>query len=601
MCGIVGYTGAADAISVLIDGLKKLEYRGYDSSGIATFENKELKIIKSVGKIVNLEEKIPATLKHSCGIGHNRWATHGGATTANAHPHQSFGGKIAVVHNGIIENYLEIKNSLAGYEFKSETDTEVISNLIDSIHSKGNTSLLESVISATKILDGSYAIGVISTDSDREIIAAKKDNPLIIGVSPGANMIASDVTAIIDITKKYIVLDDGEIAKISPDEITIYNQNGEIIKKEIKEVTWNLETAQKDGFDHFFIKEIMEQPKSITNTINNCIKKGKIELSAYGLDNETLKNIKNVHIVACGSAYHAGMVGVRVIEKLARVRASCEVASEFRYNDPIIEKDDLAIIISQSGETADTLAGLRQAKKRGAKTLAIVNVVESTIAREADSVLYTMCGPEISVATTKGYSSQVVSLYMIATAMGIANGHLANPEISDILSIPAKITETFKLEESVKLLAEKYKNNKDIFFLGRSIDFASAQEGSLKLKEVSYIHSEAYPAGELKHGTISLIEPGTLVIGVATQKHLFEKIQSNLKEVAARGAITVLITTKDYPFNDADHIFTIPDINETLSASLSIIPMQFFAYYVSKFLGLDVDKPRNLAKSVTVE
>lgn len=601
MCGIVGYTGQENAISVLIDGLKKLEYRGYDSSGIATFQNNELKIIKSVGKIVNLEEQIPKSLNHSCGIGHNRWATHGGATTANAHPHQSFSGNIAVVHNGIIENYVEIKNSLSRYEFKSETDTEVISNLIDSIHAKGNISLLESVISATKILDGSYAIGVISTDSESEIIAAKKDNPLIIGVSPGANMIASDVTAIIDITKKYIVLDDGEIAKISPDKITVYNQNGDIIEKQINEVTWNLETAKKDGYEHFFMKEIMEQPKSITNTINSCIKNNKIDLSVYGLDDETLKNIKNVHIIACGSAYHAGMVGVRVIERLARVSTICEVASEFRYNDPIISKNDLAIIISQSGETADTLAGLRQAKKCGAKTLAIVNVVESTIAREADSVLYTMCGPEISVATTKGYSSQVVSLYMIATAMGIANGNLNNPKISDILALPSKITETFKLEEDIKALAEKYKTNKDIFFIGRSIDFASAQEGSLKLKEVSYVHSEAYPAGELKHGTISLIEPGTLVIGVATQKHLFEKIQSNLKEVAARGAITVLITTEDYPFNDADHIFKIPEISEDLSASLSIIPMQFFAYYVSKFLGLDVDKPRNLAKSVTVE
>lgn len=601
MCGIVGYTGSSNAMGILIDGLRKLEYRGYDSSGIATFEDNKLKIIKSVGKIVNLEEKIPSSLNHHCGIGHNRWATHGGATTANAHPHQSFNKNIAVVHNGIIENYLEIKNSLKGYEFQSETDTEVISNLIDSIHIKENTSLLESVISATKILDGSYAIGVISTDNAHEIIAAKKDNPLIIGVSPGANMIASDVTAIIDITKKYIVLDDGEIAKISPNEIVVYNQNGEIIKKEIKEVTWNLETAKKDGYEHFFIKEIMEQPKSVTNTINNCIKNNKIDLSGYGLDNETLKNIKNIHIIACGSAYNAGMVGVRVIERLARVNASCEVASEFRYNDPIINKDDLAIIISQSGETADTLAGLRQAKKRGAKTLAIVNVVESTIAREADSVLYTMCGPEISVATTKGYSSQIVSLYIIANAIGIANGNITNPGISDILSIPKKITETFELEDNIKALAEKYKTSKDIFFLGRSIDFASAQEGSLKLKEVSYIHSEAYPAGELKHGTISLIEPGTLVIAIATQKHLFEKIQSNLKEVAARGAITVLITTKDYPFNDADHIFTIPNIQEDLSASLSIIPMQFLAYYVSKFLGLDVDKPRNLAKSVTVE
>lgn len=601
MCGIVGYTGSSNAIWVLIDGLKKLEYRGYDSSGIATFEDKQLKVIKSVGKIVNLEEKIPDSLNHFCGIGHNRWATHGGATTANAHPHQSFNNNIAVVHNGIIENYIEIKNSLKDYEFKSETDTEVISNLIDSIHSNGNTSLLESVICATKILDGSYAIGVISTDSENEIIAAKKDNPLIIGVSDGANMIASDVTAIIDITKKYIVLDDGEIAKISPNEITVYNQNGEIIKKEIKEVTWNLETAKKDGYEHFFIKEIMEQPKSITNTINNCIKNDKIDLARYGLDNETLKNIKNVHIIACGSAYNAGMVGSLVIERLARVTTNCEVASEFRYNDPIIKENDLAIIISQSGETADTLAGLRQAKKSGAKTLAIVNVVESTIAREADSVLYTMCGPEISVATTKGYSSQILSLYFIATAMGIANGNLKHPNISDILSIPEKITKTFELEEDLKALADKYKTNKDIFFLGRSIDFASVQEGSLKLKEVSYIHSEAYPAGELKHGTISLIEPGTLVICVATQKHLFEKIQSNLKEVAARGAITVLITTKEYPFDDADHIFIIPDISEEFSASLSVIPMQFLAYYISKFLGLDVDKPRNLAKSVTVE
>lgn len=612
MCGIVGFTGRGNAIPVLLKGLYALEYRGYDSAGIAAFTDKGLQVIKTRGRIQNLEEKIKACggLKSACGVGHTRWATHGEPSDRNSHPHLGGkDGKIAVVHNGIIENYLELRKSLEahGYEFHSETDTETVAHLVDYLHTGKQEDLAQTVLRAVSRLRGSYALGVVSVDNPHEIVAARRDNPLVIGLGEGENMIASDITAFITRTKRYIILDDNEVAIVRPDEVVVMNEFGDVVEKEIQTATWDLSAAEKGGYAHFMIKEIMEQPRAIGDTIRPRIQNNEIHFEENGLTEERLKETEYVHIIGCGSALHAGIVGKNVIESMCRVRCDAVVASEFRYEDPIIYPKDLCIVISQSGETADTLAAMRQAKEKGAFTIAIVNVVSSTIAREADGVLYTWAGPEISVATTKAYSAQLAALYLIAAKMARVRGRIdAETEqkiCQELLRLPVGVIEALKLVKETQYIASLYANRPNVFFLGRGLDYAAAMEASLKLKEISYIHSEAYAAGELKHGTISLIEEGTLVIALATQPQLFEKTVSNIREVASRGASVVLITTEEF---DADtsscqQVIRLPKCMSCFSASLSIIPLQLLAYYIAVQLGCDVDKPRNLAKSVTVE
>ena len=611
MCGIVGFTGKTDAIDVLLKGLYSLEYRGYDSAGIAAFCKDGLKVIKTKGRIKNLEEKIKeaGNISCTCGIGHTRWATHGGPSEVNAHPHLGGEGRVAVVHNGIIENYMELRQTLEekGYTFHSETDTETVAHLIDYLMKTDGTSLAQTVLKAVSMVRGSYALGVVSLDCPDEIVAARRNGPLIIGVGDGENLIASDIPAIISRTKKYIVLDDNEVAVVRPDSVVIMNKFGDEIQKEIQTVTWDLKAAEKGGYEHFMIKEIMEQPKAVADTIHPRIQNNHIVFEENGLTDERLKNVEGVYIVACGSALHAGMVGKNIIQNLCRVRCTAEVASEFRYNDPIISAKDLCIIISQSGETADTLAALRQAKEKGAFTIAIVNVVSSTIAREADGVLYTWAGPEIAVATTKAYSAQLAALYMIATKMAKVKGKINDAEeqkiCEELLKLPEYIQETLKVKEQMQYIATRYYNRGNVFFLGRGLDYSAALEASLKLKEISYIHSEAYAAGELKHGTISLIEEGTLVVALATQPELYEKIISNIREVIARGAEVVLVTNEDFAedFADCKAVVRLKHGFDLFAASLSIIPLQLLSYYVSVQRNCDVDKPRNLAKSVTVE
>lgn len=608
MCGIVGYVGAKEVVPVLLQGLYKLEYRGYDSAGIAVAQNGELKVVKSKGRIEILDDKIAAdgTVCSTCGIGHTRWATHGEPSDTNAHPQISQSGRFAVVHNGIIENYLEVREFLThkGYTMKSQTDTEVIAHLFEH-NFKGDG--VEALRATLKDLRGAYALGIVCADNPNELICTKRDNPLIIGVGEHENMIGSDIPAIIAYTKKYIVLGDNEIAKITADSITIYNSIGEEITKEIQTVNWDIASAEKDGYEHFMIKEIMEQPKAIRDTISARIVDMLPNLADSKLTDDMFRNIRNIHIIGCGSALHTGLVGREVIEKLARVPVSASVASEFRYRDPIIGANDLCIAISQSGETADTLAALREAKKRGAKTIAIVNVVSSSVAREADSVFYTWAGPEISVATTKAYSAQLAALYLIAIKAGIARGTV-NPKqaqayCEEITNIPELIVETLKCREQIQHLAAQFSNRQSTFFIGRGVDYSAAQEASLKLKEISYVHSEAYAAGELKHGTISLIEEGTLVVALANDAALLEKTISNIKSVKARGASVIMVTNQDMQPDPeiCDFIVKIPSSSPMFSASLSIIPMQLFSYYMGIYRGCDIDKPRNLAKSVTVE
>lgn len=615
MCGIVGFTGREGALPILIKGLYSLEYRGYDSAGIAAFTRDGLQVIKTRGRIKDLEDKIRTEggLECTCGIGHTRWATHGGPSDRNSHPH--LGGKdgqkskIAVVHNGIIENYLELRHRLEshGYVFHSETDTETVAHLIDYLHTGKQEDLAMTVLEAVSRLRGSYALGVVSLDNPEEIVAARRDNPLVIGLGEGENMIASDITAIISRTRKYIILDDNEVAIVRPDNVTIMNEFGDIVEKAIQTVTWDLSAAEKGGYEHFMIKEIMEQPQAVSGTIRPRVQEGRIHFEDNGLTDERLRDVEYIHIIGCGSALHAGIVGKHVIEEMCRVRCSATVASEFRYENPIITNKDLCIVISQSGETADTLAAMRQAKAAGAFTIAIVNVVSSTIAREADGVLYTWAGPEISVATTKAYSAQLSALYLIATKMSRVRGIISEAEEKDIceelFSLPNRLQETLCCKEQMQYLATLYANRTNVFFLGRSLDYAAALEASLKLKEISYIHSEAYAAGELKHGTISLIEEGTLVIALATQPALYEKTVSNIREVVSRGASVILVTTEDFNCDASacQQVIRLPKCRSGFSASLSIVPLQLLAYYISVQLGLDVDKPRNLAKSVTVE
>lgn len=613
MCGIVGYIGCRQAAPVLLDGLSRLEYRGYDSAGLAVRSGeREVVVVKAKGRLKALSDKTDAgkLLEGTCGIGHTRWATHGEPSELNAHPHISDDCAVVGVHNGIIENYQELKEKLLkkGYAFHSQTDTEVAVKLVDYYYKKDSAAgPVEAVSRAMVRIRGSYALVLMFKDYPEELFAARKDSPMIIGVEKGETYIASDVPAILKYTRNVYYIGNMEIARLQQGAATFYNLDKEEIDKELVEITWNAEAAEKAGFEHFMMKEIHEQPKAVRDTLNSVLKDGRLDLSSVGLTENETSSISQIYIVACGSAYHAGVVGQYVIEKLARVPVRVELASEFRYRDPILDPDGLVIVISQSGETADTLAALREAKQRGIKTLAIVNVVGSSIAREADKVFYTLAGPEIAVATTKAYSAQLIACYAIAVEFGRCRQTVSdvdyNRYLEELAVLPTKINKIIEDKERLQWFAAKHANAKDIFFIGRGIDYAVCLEGSLKLKEISYIHSEAYAAGELKHGTISLIEDGTLVVSVLTQQGLHEKTLSNLVEVKSRGAYCMGLTTAgNYKIEDtAEFVTYIPQIEPCFAASLAVVPLQLLSYYISLARGLDVDKPRNLAKSVTVE
>lgn len=608
MCGIVGYVGKNDATPILLKGLEKLEYRGYDSAGIAVY-NHGINIVKTKGRLAELERKVNniASIKGNMGIGHTRWATHGAPSDINSHPHSSMNGKVTLVHNGIIENYIELKADLQnrGYKFESETDTEVVAQLFDFYYT-GN--MVDTLIKVIGLIRGSYALAVMCDDKPNEIVAVRKDSPMLIGVGEGENFIASDIPAILEHTKKYYLLNDNEIVVLKKDSVKIFDTNKNPIKKDIYEVTWDISSAEKSGYDYFMLKEIMEQPKAIRDTIHPRIKNNSVNLeNDINYSDEDINNINKIHIVACGSAYHAAIVGKYVIEDFARIPVEVSFASEFRYRNPILNKNDICIIISQSGETADTLAALREAKRRGTRVLSIVNVVGSSIARESDDVIYTWAGPEIAVATTKGYSTQLAIMYLLAIKFGRVRGYLTkedeNKLVNQLDKIPDYIVKLLELNDDMKQLAKNHHDMHSAFNIGRGIDYAVALEGALKLKEISYIHTEAYAAGELKHGTISLIEDNTLVMAIATQDDLYEKLISNVKEVKARGAYVIVITKEGNSqiSEVADNVIYIPAIDDHFIASLNIIPMQLFSYYVAIERGCDVDKPRNLAKSVTVE
>ena len=608
MCGIVGFTGNQNAAPILLDGLKKLEYRGYDSAGIAVLGEEGIHMVKASGRIQNLVEKTQdgAALPGSTGIGHTRWATHGEPTDVNAHPHMSNDEKIAIVHNGIIENYAQLREELQakGFQFKSDTDTEVVAHLMD-LYYEGD--LKKAVLKTISRLEGAYALGILCAEEKGRIIAARHAAPLIVGVGIGENYFASDVTALVAYTKNVIYLEDGEIADITPESVTVYDSLGKAQEKTVTRIAWDIAAAEKGGYDHFMLKEIMEQPNAIKSTIEPRIKDGEVVLDDFSLTDEELKNINKIMITACGSAYYAGSVGKYVIEDLCRIPVEADLASELRYRNPLVDEHTLLVVVSQSGETADTLAAMRLAKQAGAFTIAIVNVVSSTIAREADGVLYTWAGPEISVATTKAYSAQLSALYLISVKIARVRGLISIGDeralCAELQRLPECIEQTLKCQSDMQRIATLYANRSSVFFLGRGLDYAAALEASLKLKEISYIHSEAYAAGELKHGTISLIEEGTLVVALATQPALFEKTVSNIREVVARGASVVLVTTDDFTGDESvcQHIVRLPKCLYEFSASLSIIPMQLLAYYIAVERNCDVDKPRNLAKSVTVE
>ncbi len=610
MCGIVGYIGEEEAAPILIEGLKKLEYRGYDSAGIAVFDrDHQIEIVKAKGRLSSLESLVSvSSLSGTVGIGHTRWATHGEPSVPNAHPHFNADRTIAVVHNGIIENFAELRQSLIarGYRFVSGTDTEVAAHLLDYYRKKYGTPK-EAICRALARIEGSYAFGILFADCPDTVFAARKDSPLAVGLGKNCNFIASDAPALLKHTRDVIYIDNGEIAEITRSDVKIYNLDLEEISKKPVRIEWDVEAAEKSGFEHFMLKEIYEQPAAIRATISPRLTDGRIHLEELGLESGELAALKKIDIVACGSAYHAGMVGKYVLEKLARIPVEVDLASEFRYREPVFEENTLCLVISQSGETADTLAALREAKKHGVRTAAIVNVIGSSIAREADSVLYTYAGPEISVATTKAYSAQIALVYLLALHLGLVRGRLTEEECSayvdELESIPDKISEILGDKESIQRFAANKAVEKDIFFIGRGVDYAAALEGSLKLKEISYVHSEAYASGELKHGTISLVEEGTLVVSLATQPALYEKQTSNTNEVACRGAeIFALTFAENRPLLDAAAFSVVlPPIAPVFAASLEVVPLQLFAYYVSLAKGLDVDKPRNLAKSVTVE
>lgn len=612
MCGIVGYIGNEQAAPILLDGLSKLEYRGYDSAGIAVRDSDgNINIVKAKGRLKGLIEKTDSgnAVPGTCGIGHTRWATHGEPSETNAHPHMSDDGNVVGVHNGIIENYQELKEKLLkkGYSFYSSTDTEVAIKLVDYYYKKYEHTPVDAINHAMVRIRGSYAFAFIFKDYPDEIFVARKDSPMIIGVSDGNCYVASDVPAILKYTRNVYYIGNMEIAKLGDGKAVFYNLDGDEIEKELVEIKWDAQSAEKGGFEHFMMKEIHEQPRAILDTLNSKLKDGKIDLSDVGLSDEDIKRISHIYIVACGSAYHTGVVTQYVMEDLARVPVRVELASEFRYRRPILDKDDLVIVVSQSGETADTLAGLRLAKEQGVKTLGIVNVVGSSIAREADNVFYTLAGPEISVATTKAYSAQLIAGYLLSIEFAKVREQITEKQyfeyIEELKSIPEKINRIIEDKERIQWFAAKQANAKDIFFVGRGIDYAVCLEGSLKLKEISYIHSEAYAAGELKHGTISLIEDNILVIGSLTQQDLFEKTVSNMVECKSRGASLMGLTTfGNYSIEDtADFVVYIPKTDPHFAASLAVVPLQLLGYYVSVARGLDVDKPRNLAKSVTVE
>ncbi|MDK2801367.1 MAG: hypothetical protein PWP27_708 [Clostridiales bacterium] len=608
MCGIVGYIGDQQAAPILIEGLKKLEYRGYDSAGVAVYDNSQVNVVKAKGRLKILEEKLSNgnNLFGTMGIGHTRWATHGAPSDINSHPHTSASGSIAVVHNGIIENYLKLKEFLIskGYQFVSDTDTEVVAHLTDYYY---NGDLIDTIIEVINKVEGSYALGIICKDKPDEIVAVRKDSPLIVGLGENENFIASDIPAILEHTRNIYLLEDKEVVLLRKKDVKIFNLNKEEIKKEVFTVNWDVTAAEKSGYDHFMIKEICEQPKVIRDTINPRIENGSIVLDNIELTKEDIDDISKIYVIACGTASHAGMVGKYLIEKLARIPVEVVVASEFRYGNPIIDERTLVIVISQSGETADTLAALREAKKRGARVLSVVNVVGSSIARESNDVLYTWAGPEIAVASTKAYSTQLTAMYLIALYMAEKKGTISKQEVEGIIEylkqIPDKVANILENKERIQYFASKHYMDKHVFFIGRGLDYFVAMEGSLKLKEISYIHSEAYAAGELKHGTIALIEDGTLVVALATQEHLFDKMLSNIKEVKARGGMVLAIAQEGNTEieKEADFVLYIPRVEPLLSSVLTIIPLQLFAYYVSVAKGCDVDKPRNLAKSVTVE
>ena len=612
MCGIVGFTGKHQAAPILLDGLSKLEYRGYDSAGIAVRDgDKETEVIKAKGRLKVLIEKTNGgeSVPGTCGIGHTRWATHGEPSETNAHPHVSENGNVVAVHNGIIENYQELKAKLLrkGYTFYSATDTEVAVNLVDYYYKKYGESPVEAVGHAMVRIRGSYALAMMFKDYPEEIYVARKDSPMILGVANGESYIGSDVPAILKYTRDVYYIGNQEMARVRKGEITFYNLDGDEIEKELKTVEWDAEAAEKAGYEHFMIKEIHEQPKAVSDTLNSVVKDGAIDLSEVGLSEEEIKEISQIYIVACGSAYHVGVAAQYVMEDLARIPVRVELASEFRYRNPILDPKGLVIIISQSGETADSLAALRESKKQGVKTLGIVNVIGSSIAREADNVFYTLAGPEIAVATTKAYSTQLIATYTLAIQFAKIRGQITEEQytgyIEELKTIPDKISRIIEDKERLQWFASKQVNAKDIFFIGRGIDYAISLEGSLKMKEISYIHSEAYAAGELKHGTISLIEDGTLVIGVLTQPALYEKTLSNMVECKSRGAYLMGLTTFGH-YNieeNADFSVYIPKTDPHFATSLAVIPLQLLGYYVSVAKGLDVDKPRNLAKSVTVE
>ena len=613
MCGIVGYVGNNQAAPILLDGLSKLEYRGYDSAGIAVRDaNGDAEIVKAKGRLKILAEKTDngAAVPGTCGIGHTRWATHGEPSENNAHPHKSDDGNVVAVHNGIIENYQELKEKLLrkGYTFYSNTDTEVAVKLIDYYYKKYEGTPVDAMNHAIVRIRGSYALAVLFKDYPEEIYVARKDSPMVLGVADGASYIGSDVPAILKYTRNVYYIGNLEMARVKKGEITFYNLDGEEIEIEPKEIDWDAEAAEKGGYEHFMIKEIHEQPKVVEDTINSVLTTdGKIDLSEVGLSEEEIKDIRQIHIVACGSAYHVGVATQYVMEDLARIPVRVELASEFRYRNPLLDEKDLVVLISQSGETADTLAALRESKARGVRTLAIVNVVGSSIAREADNVFYTLAGPEISVATTKAYSTQLIAGYALAIQFAKVRGVIDEARYSGLIkemqTLPEKIEKIIEDKERIQWFASKQANARDVFFVGRGIDYAICLEGSLKMKEISYIHSEAYAAGELKHGTISLIEDDILVVGVLTQPDLYEKTVSNMVECKSRGAYLMgLANFGQYNIEDtADFTVYIPKTDPLFATSLAVIPLQLLGYYVSVARGLDVDKPRNLAKSVTVE
>ena len=608
MCGIVGYIGNKPSVPFLLSGLSKLEYRGYDSAGIAVLtDENQVCVRKAKGRLSVLSDKISGeNISGSIGIGHTRWATHGEPSDVNSHPHTSNRGDIAVVHNGIIENYAILKEKLIsrGYEFVSETDTEVVSHLLDYYY---NGDMIDAIIRLTEKLEGSYALGIVSAAHPGEMFAVRKDSPLIVGIGDGENYIASDIPAVLEYTRDVYLLEDKEIVHFKDNTITVLDTDKTEVKKEVFHIDWDVSAAEKGGYEHFMFKEIMEQPSAITNTVMPRIENGNIVLDNIALTKEDIEGFSKIYIIGCGSAYHVGVTAKYFIEQLARIPVDVELASEFRYRNPIINKNDLIIIISQSGETADTLAALREAKNQGARILSIVNVVGSSIARESDDVLYTWAGPEIAVATTKAYSTQMQALYLIGLYFAKMKKTVPEEEfcalINELSVLPSKLQQILDNIEPLSSYAAKHFNAKDVFFLGRGLDYCTCLEGSLKLKEISYIHSEAYAAGELKHGTISLVEDGTLIVSLATQGAVFDKMISNIKEVKTRGAVVFSIAQEGNTAieSESDFVYYIPKTLDIFAPALTVVPLQIFAYYMAVNKGCDVDKPRNLAKSVTVE